>query len=143
MSLVLLPNEILFSIAGLLGYCWHINSFVQVNRHLHASLNHCLYHHNIKYFDSSALQWIAKHGKENTARYFLDAWPGSLTGVSEYGLMKALAPAATKGSSTVMKQLLERRVNPNMIVNEFENILEKKERKYVTFGSEARPRVHG
>ena len=66
MSLVLLPNEILFSIAGLLEYCWHINSFVQVSRHLLTSLNPYLY-----YFDSSALRWAAKHGKEVTARQFL------------------------------------------------------------------------
>lgn len=65
MSLVLLPNEILFSIAGLLEYCWHINSFVQVNRHLHGALNPYLYYHNIKYLDSSALRWAAKHGKRD------------------------------------------------------------------------------
>lgn len=126
MSLVVLPNEILFSIAGLLEYCWHINSFVQVNRHLHDALNPYLYHHNIKCFDSSALRWAAKHGKEVTARYFLDAWPGSLAGVTEYGLKKALASAAMKGSSTVMKQLLERGVDPNMIVIEVDEILEKR-----------------
>lgn len=56
MGLVLLPNEIMFSMAGLLEYCWHINSFVQVNRHLHTSMNPYLYYHNIKYFDSSVLR---------------------------------------------------------------------------------------
>lgn len=36
--------------------------------------------------------------------------------MSEYALKKALASAATKGSSTVMKQLLEKKVDPDIIV---------------------------
>lgn len=68
----------------------------------------------------------SKHGKDVTACHFLDALPGSLAGVSEHGLKKALASAAMKGSSTVMKQLLERGVDPDMIVLEVEEILEKR-----------------
>lgn len=73
MSLLKLPNEILFLIANFSEYSWNISALSQTNRYLHSLLNGYAYQHNVRYLGSSLLKWAVEHDSEIVVARMLDA----------------------------------------------------------------------
>lgn len=66
MALLELANELLLSIAEVLGSERDINAFAQLNRRCFQLLNPHLYWYNVQQNRSQALFWAAKRGELNT-----------------------------------------------------------------------------
>lgn len=105
MGLLVLPSELVLSIASSLEYYWDVNAFSQTNRCLHNLLTHELYAHNFRRFNGSALTWAARHGKTSTMRRCLDE--GALELASDADIQETMFLAAQNGHVVVLEQLLE------------------------------------
>ncbi|KAF7616974.1 hypothetical protein AFLA_005025 [Aspergillus flavus NRRL3357] len=72
MSLLTLPNELLFCIATLLlPSVQDVDSVAKASKILYAIANPILYHHQIFHQDSAALIWAAQHGKADPCNRLL------------------------------------------------------------------------
>lgn len=71
MSLLVLPNELLFEIAGLLRHQGHVYVLARSCRRLYYLLKKYLLQHNVRYSKGSALIWAAKNDRRNLARRLL------------------------------------------------------------------------
>lgn len=104
MSLLSLPNEVLFLIADFLEYSWNISALSQANHHLYSLLNRSAYQHDIRYFDRSLVKWAIDHdfeivmGKMLDAGAFAHPWPNDAH----------MRNAALKGRTKIVQLLLER-----------------------------------
>jgi ankyrin repeat protein len=68
MTLLILPNELLLSIAETLESQPNINALAKTNRRCYNLLNSFLYAYNARHYNSSALHWAATHGQPATAQ---------------------------------------------------------------------------
>jgi ankyrin repeat protein len=93
-----LPNELLPAIAAQLESERDINTLAQTNRRFFSCLDQFLYRRNIQYSDSSALEWSAICGQEQTAKKALDYGPSCIG--------EALVLAADNGHEGVTRLLL-------------------------------------
>lgn len=93
-----LPNELLPAIAAQLESERDINALAQTSRRFISCLDRILYRRNVRYSNSSALEWSAIRGQERTARKALGY------GVSCIG--EALALSAENGHEGVTSVLL-------------------------------------
>lgn len=113
MSLLRLPNEIIFHIASYLKCDGHVNVLMQTTRRFYHLLNPYFYRNNIRHSHCSALKWAARHGiisvaqkmfqEGAPARYFLDRrhpWSSIVT-------------AASYGHDAVVKLCLEWSADPD------------------------------
>ncbi|PVH92478.1 hypothetical protein DM02DRAFT_699771 [Periconia macrospinosa] len=73
MSLLKLPNELLFQIINNLGSTQDITSCCQVNTRLNPVAKKHLYRYDVLQCGSSALSWAAAKGREETVMKWLDA----------------------------------------------------------------------
>ena len=71
MAFLSLPNEIIMDIVENLDKEQDINSMIRVSRRFYNLFDEYLYCFNIKHRRSSALLWVANHGRESTARRLL------------------------------------------------------------------------
>ncbi|KAJ5246091.1 hypothetical protein N7468_001074 [Penicillium chermesinum] len=71
MSLLRLPDEIIFLISGLFDNPYCLNAFLQTCRRLYLLLNHSLYQGDSPY--QIALKWGIENGCERTTQYALEA----------------------------------------------------------------------
>lgn len=105
-----LPNELLRLIAGFLKFEYDINSLARANTRLYLLLNPTLYQHNVRYSNSSALEWAAENGHEATARKAQEA---GASPNCDYGGWKPLDLAVVDGHDALVRLFLEQSVNPN------------------------------
>lgn len=107
MSLLSLPNEILFLIANFSGYSWNISALSQANRYLYSLLNGYAYQHNDRYFGSSLLKWAVEHDSEIVVARMLDAGaPARTPGPkNDYDPIET---AALNGQTAVVRLVVER-----------------------------------
>lgn len=73
MEILDLPNELIFLIAHYMDDEYATNALLQTNKRLYALLNKSLYTANARSPHPSALEWAARHGQVQTARYALKA----------------------------------------------------------------------
>ncbi|KAJ5194476.1 hypothetical protein N7491_001814 [Penicillium cf. griseofulvum] len=78
MSLLSLPNEILFAIADYLKLLPDLNAFAQTNHRCYATFNRQLYVCATKEVHNPGFLWALENGQPKTVQYFLDV--GAITG---------------------------------------------------------------
>ncbi|KAJ5834134.1 hypothetical protein N7447_000160 [Penicillium robsamsonii] len=105
-----LPADLIFYIATYFQYDSDLNSFIRTSKSTHRLLNDFLYRHNVLYFGSSALEWAARNGVENTARMSLEA--GALPSACVDEEWQPMALAAAHGHDNVVKLFLDLGLNP-------------------------------
>ena len=105
-----LPNELLRLIAGCLNFECDINSLYQANARLYLLLGPTLYQHNVRYSNSSALEWAAENGHEATARKAQEA---GASANCNYNGWKPIDLAVVDGHDALVRLFLEQGVNPN------------------------------
>jgi ankyrin repeat protein len=125
MSILRLPDDILFLLADNLSRERDINALAQTSRRLYPPLNRLLYQYNIRHSNSSALRWGVYVGCEGTVRKCLelgapieckpktdpnDEDADSDEDISETPLVNI---AAERGYDGVLKPLLDYGANPN------------------------------
>jgi ankyrin repeat protein len=115
MNLLALPSELLLCIAASLPCAKDILSFVLVSRTTSALLLSSLYKFNIQRQNSSALHWVARHGKLHVAEVVLHHYRPDVNAV--YHTCTPLVYAAIHGSESIVKNLL---TMPQVSVN-FQN----------------------
>ena len=71
MSLLILPNELLFHIAGCLKRQRQVYAMARSCRQLYYLLRKCLLQHNVRHSEGSALIWAAKEDRRNLVRRLL------------------------------------------------------------------------
>src|ERR1700759_2484798 len=71
MSLLILPNELLFHIAGLSTHQGQVYAMARSCRRLYQLLRKYLLQYNIRYSNGSALIWAAKMDRRNLVRRLL------------------------------------------------------------------------
>lgn len=106
-----LPGEVLLDITDFLEYSWNISALSQTNRYLYTALNHYLYQHNVRHFDSSLFTWAMENGSEIVARKMLDAG-ASPTKECTWGRLDLINAAAAGGHTEIVRLFLERDLLP-------------------------------
>lgn len=104
MSLLSLPNEVLFLIADSLEYSWNISALSQANHHLYSLLNCYAFQHNIRYFDRSVVKWAIDHDSEVVMSKMLDA--GAFAHPRHN--VAHILNVALKGRTKIVRLLLEK-----------------------------------
>ncbi|ODM14496.1 hypothetical protein SI65_10118 [Aspergillus cristatus] len=104
MSLLSLPNEVLFLIADSLEYSWNISALSQANHHLYSLLNCYAFQHNVRYFDRSVVKWAIDHDSEIVMSKMLDAGAFAHPRPNDAHMRNA----ALKGRTKIVRLLLER-----------------------------------
>ena len=110
MSLLSLSNELLLEIASCFKYDSDINALMQTSGRLYYLLNTHLYRHNIRYFESSALEWAICNDVIPVAQKMLDEGVpvNFLIGGSQ-----AIKLAIRYGHESMVELFLERGVDAN------------------------------
>ncbi|KAJ5604880.1 ankyrin 2-3/unc44 [Penicillium lagena] len=118
MSLLNLPNELLFAIAKELPREKSVSALARTNRFLFSALNDYLYAHNVRHHNASALYWAAKNGNTVTAA-------NSITNGADVNAQKSQAVAlALRGKQLKMTCfLLAKGADPNCTDNSGESLL--------------------
>lgn len=111
MSFQKLPSEILLHISDFLEHSWNISALSQTNRHLYTTLNHYLYQHNVRHFDSSLFAWAMENGSEIVVRKMLDAG-ASPTKECSWNRLDLISAAAAAGHTEIVRLFLERDLLP-------------------------------
>jgi ankyrin repeat protein len=105
-----LPVELIIHIVTFLKYDSDLNSFVRTNKFFYHLLNDYLYRDNVLHFGSSALEWAARNGFENTVRRSLRA--GALLSACVDEEWQPMALAAAHGHEQVVKVFLDLGLDP-------------------------------
>ena len=114
MPLLSLSNELLLEIASYFKYGSDINALMQTTGRLYYLLNTYLYRHNIRYFESSALEWAICNGVVTVVERMLDEGVPLNHGIPYSGLVYSqLDLAVHHGHENVVKLLLERGADPD------------------------------
>ncbi|KAL5592674.1 hypothetical protein FOBRF1_013700 [Fusarium oxysporum] len=111
MSLLHLPDELLCYIAENLESERNISVFLRANRKLHSVLNSYLYRYNVEQSGSSALLWVAKHGRLTEAEKLLRE--GANIQVTNDVFSIALVLSAEEGHKEMVKLLLDNGADVN------------------------------
>lgn len=113
MSLLILPNELLFSIAEILGCECDINALVQTNTRLYYSLDIFLYRFAVRRGNNSGLLWTAYHGSFPLVRMLLDMGVNPRTTRTTSTHMTALHFACASGHQSIVEVLIQRGADVN------------------------------
>ncbi|ODM14498.1 hypothetical protein SI65_10120 [Aspergillus cristatus] len=111
MRFVNLPSEVLLHITDFLEYSWNVSALSQTNRYLYTALNHYMYQHNVRHFDSSLFAWAMENGSEIVARKMLDAG-ASPTKECTWDHFDLINAAAAEGHTEIVRLFLERDLLP-------------------------------
>lgn len=111
MRFVNLPSEVLLHITDFLEYSWNVSALSQTNCYLYTALNHYMYQHNVRHFDSSLFAWAMENGSEIVARKMLDAG-ASPTKECTWDHFDLINAAAAKGHTEIVRLFLERDLLP-------------------------------
>lgn len=104
MHLLVLPVELVVSIAENLGLARDILSLTKTNRQLYHILRPILYKFNVRQQNSSALPWLAKRGNPEIAETFICEYGADVNAIHEHDT--PLIWAAKHGSISVVRVLL-------------------------------------